>query len=286
MVIFEFFISQYLFAPFIGEGGYVNSVRDAGAAPALNEPVPVDYPFELTNGNAPAGKYRFTITYEGSRNFNSVSKTVTLKIEPKAISAVFSGHNNLVYDGTEKRVSAALQGVAEGDELTPTFDYKGQTPKNAGLYTVSVSVDNPNYTLVGTTNLTYAIAKKQLTIYVKSFSLVDGAPKYELAFGGFVDGEGADDLDKLPTAGLLSKNAGENKVVLTGGYDNNYEFRLANERNATYIINPSESGRGDSILYLVLGVIGCLAVIIIIVVAASKRKKGRLPPQITVKENL
>lgn len=199
---------------------------------------------------------------------------LTLKIEPKAISAVFSGHNNLVYDGTEKRVSAALQGVAEGDELTPTFDYKGQTPKNAGLYTVSVSVDNPNYTLVGTTNLTYAIAKKQLTIYVKSFSLVDGAPKYELAFGGFVDGEGADDLDKLPTAGLLSKNAGENKVVLTGGYDNNYEFRLANERNATYIINPSESGRGDSILYLVLGVIGCLAVIIIIVVAASKRKKA------------
>lgn len=247
----------------------------------FEEVLPIQYPFELVNGRAPVGEHTIKVGFDGNQNFFPVSaeqNTVTLKVEPKAISVTFSGYRGLVYDGQAHPVEVAFQGVLEGDTVLPRLDYNGLVPVNAGTYTATVYIDNPNYKIVGTSRITYTIAKRDLKVHVKSVAFVDNKPQFELDFEGFAEGDTPDCLKGMPSARLQTMYDGDNTVVLYSGVeDPNYNIVIENEKNATaVIVHPPRKEASSNALTIALASVGGACVLIgsIAAINAKKAKKA------------
>jgi hypothetical protein len=90
--------------------------------------------------------------------------------------------------------------------------------------------DAGNYTLGNwMTNTTADITKALLTVIANDQSRPYGQanPVFTITYVGFVNGEGTNDLDSLPTAGTTATSAspfGDYPITLAGGVDGDYAF--------------------------------------------------------------
>ena len=94
-----------------------------------------------------------------------MEKAVNIVVNPLPISVEWTLPDSLVYDGTDKTITAELSNKVGTDVVNLTTDGT-TTAKNKGNYTASVTaVDNENYTVADGTNLTkeWSISAKELT---------------------------------------------------------------------------------------------------------------------------
>ena len=103
--------------------------------------------------------------YTSIEGYDSTTQTVTQMVEitvsPRPVNITWVGTEGLVYDGTEKTISAQVANLVGDDVVTLTKDGTLSATEK-GEYTASVTaVDNENYTVTGGENLTkqWAIAE-------------------------------------------------------------------------------------------------------------------------------
>lgn len=100
------------------------------------------------------GTYTVTYTVAGTSNYDGDTKTVSVTIKPLPVNIRWENAEGLIYDGTEKKITAVLANKVNGDNVNLTVT--GQVAATAkGKYTATVTaVDNDNYTITNGTNLT------------------------------------------------------------------------------------------------------------------------------------
>ena len=138
-------------------GSFTYDGASHGATVANPNGVAYTLSYDTGNGSAPinVGSYVATLTVTDS-NYAAETLTATVEITQADVSLSF-GDLAQVYDGSPKAASvvtvpAGVAGVSLG--YAPDA-----MPINAGSYTVTATLSNPNYTLTGTTTATLVIAK-------------------------------------------------------------------------------------------------------------------------------
>ncbi|MCX7557379.1 MBG domain-containing protein [Xanthomonadaceae bacterium JHOS43] len=132
--------------------------------------------YDTGNGLAPVnvGSYTAMLTVTDPNHAPQVL-TAAIEITAAEVELVF-GNLNHVYDGTAKAatVTTSPAGVA-GVSLAYSPDV---APTNAGSYTVTATLANPNYVLTGATTAELVIAKATAQIFLSNLTQVyDGSVK-------------------------------------------------------------------------------------------------------------
>ncbi|MBQ3548884.1 MAG: right-handed parallel beta-helix repeat-containing protein [Oscillospiraceae bacterium] len=141
-----------------------------------------------------AGTYTVTYTVEGTANYDGDTKTVTVTVNPKAITAADVKLNgSLTYNGKEQTQSFT---VTEGI----TYAVNGNKATDAGTYVLTVA-GTGNYT--GSLALDWTIAKAKLTITADSKVIYIGEklPALTCTVSGLVGS------DRLTVEPVLTTNA-------------------------------------------------------------------------------
>jgi uncharacterized protein YjbI with pentapeptide repeats len=128
--------------------------------------VPGVFAFNTPDTTPSAGTSNHTVTFTpaDTANYNPVSCTVGVTVNPVALNSsniAFTGPANLVYSGTQKTFTASASGISTGFN----YSYSGiggtsygptpTPPTNAGSYAVTATVTNANYT--GSATQTFTI---------------------------------------------------------------------------------------------------------------------------------
>jgi hypothetical protein len=156
---------------------YDGSVK---AATAMTTPANLNVTFAYTQNNQPAtalaaGSYQVTATINDA-NYQG-SKTGTLVIEKATATVVLSGLSQ-TYDGSVKAASATPNPTGVAVTLAYTQGGAAATPKNAGSYQVTATVNDPNYD--GTATGVLVIGKGTATVTLTATTLshtYDSTPK-------------------------------------------------------------------------------------------------------------
>ncbi len=132
--------------------------------------------YDTGNGLAPVnvGSYTAMLTVTDPNHAPQVL-TAAIEITAAEVELVF-GNLNHVYDGTAKAatVTTSPAGVA-GVSLAYSPDV---APTNAGSYTVTATLANPNYVLTGATTAELVIAKATAQIFLSNLTqMYDGTQK-------------------------------------------------------------------------------------------------------------
>ena len=109
----------------------------------------------VTIGNA--GTAKITVSMDESQNYLAVSREVTVTVAPKEISAKITP-NGGTYEGTITPATAVLDGLVGKDNPEITLTYTGkandgtevngtEVPSLAGIYTVTATIKDKNYSL-------------------------------------------------------------------------------------------------------------------------------------------
>ncbi|MBQ7975492.1 MAG: S-layer homology domain-containing protein, partial [Clostridia bacterium] len=100
------------------------------------------------------GTYTVTYTVAGTNNYDGDTETINVTIKQLPVNIKWENADGLVYDGTQKTITAVLANKVEGDNVNLTVE--GVTSATeTGTYTANVTaVDNDNYTIINGTNLT------------------------------------------------------------------------------------------------------------------------------------
>ena len=109
----------------------------------------------VTIGNA--GTAKITVSMDESQNYFAVSREVTVTVAPKEISAKITP-NGGTYEGTITPATAVLDGLVGKDHPEITLTYTGkandgtevngtEVPSLAGIYTVTATIKDKNYSL-------------------------------------------------------------------------------------------------------------------------------------------
>lgn len=150
----------------------------------LNENPTAGGVFTFEDASAGTGKttVNVTVTLNGSWGNNYVLSDTTLEttanITPKTVGLTWSGHENLVYDGSAVSVTAEATGLVDGDQCAVTVENGDQT--DAGTYTAKATgLGNDNYQLPDTgTTQEYTIAPRPVELsWSESSFTYDGSEK-------------------------------------------------------------------------------------------------------------
>lgn len=150
----------------------------------LNENPTAGGVFTFEDASAGTGKttVNVTVTLNGSWGNNYVLSDTTLEttanITPKTVGLTWSGHENLVYDGSAVSVTAEATGLVDGDQCAVTVENGDQT--DAGTYTAKATgLGNDNYQLPDTgTTQEYTIAPRPVKLsWSESSFTYDGDEK-------------------------------------------------------------------------------------------------------------
>lgn len=121
------------------------------------------------------GTYEATLTVDDPNYEEATALTAALEITPANVTLSF-GNLSQVYDGNPKSVSVATtpSGVA-GLSLGYA---PNDPPVNAGSYTATATLANPNYVLSGSTSATLTITQATAQIFLSNLTQIfDGSPK-------------------------------------------------------------------------------------------------------------
>jgi len=167
------------------------------------------------------GTYTVTYTVAGTNNYNGDTKTVNVTIKQLPINITWENAEGLVYDNTEKKITAVLANKVAGDNVNLTVEGVTSATEK-GTYTATVTaVDNDNYTITNGINLTkeWAISEtanewtSALSITGWTFSDNANAPTATAKFGT-VEFTYADSIDGAFTD-TVPTNAGTYYVKAT-----------------------------------------------------------------------
>ena len=127
-------------------------------------------------------------------NYNNPgAKEVSITINPKVISATLS-NEILTYNNNVQAPSVILSGVIDGDSVSGSVTNESI---DAGTYTASISLNNNNYILDDTLELTYEILKADFAI---SYDVDDATYTY-------------DGLSHTPYVSTISKYTAHQKLI-------------------------------------------------------------------------
>lgn len=209
--------------------------------------------FERTIKNAGNYKFRLELTGLCSELYEIASnQTASVNIAKKVIQLEWSGYENLVYDGTEKNVTATPTGVVGGDyfELTITGgNGKDATEKNNGTaYQATATIDpeqwlllSMNYALENPT-CSYTISQREITVewYDETEFTYNGqkqGPQVERVYGK-VDTDGSI-IQQGVGWEIGANNAGNPTHTATAVIkDKNYKFADGAETTRPFVIKP------------------------------------------------
>ena len=134
----------------------------------LNENPTAGGVFTFVDANAGTDKtVKVTVTLGDGWASNYVlaqtELTTKANITPKTVGLEWSGHENLVYDGSAVSVTAEATGLVSGDTCAVTVDNGDQT--NASTYTAKATgLGNDNYALPTAVEQSYTIAPRPVEL--------------------------------------------------------------------------------------------------------------------------
>lgn len=109
-----------------------------------------------------------TVTTSGdaAKNYTFTNNpTATANIIPKKVKVTINGAGTATYTGAEQKLHTAAYDTVAGDMANATVNYSPDNPVKAGSYTLTATINDPNYhqdgELAGTT--TFTINKGSLT---------------------------------------------------------------------------------------------------------------------------
>lgn len=190
-----------------------------------------------------------------SNNYSFTAKAGSFEVTPREVSILTDGNNLIANTFTygsatdaQAQLTEKLPQAIEDDNLGFVYTYSAKEaddiraayPTWVGSYTVTVSVTNTNYKLVGTVSKNYDITQKQVTVTADSLSVIygDSAPTYTATYtrSDFAYGE------TEHTAGITGNlvftcsyaPGAEHGSVVEGGYEitvsgvtsRNYSFKF------------------------------------------------------------
>lgn len=231
-----------------------------GAVPAGEPWTATDRENATTTAPKYVGSYTIVLHIGESTNYASYTREKTFGITPRTVTLTFTGgsgdQSDYKYTSVYGSVTPAsvtadgLQYSDTRDDLGVTYTYSGMmaggdsynettAPRNAGSYTVTVTITNPNYTLGSAGySASFTVSKKTLDVTVgdEEITYGEGAPAYTLSYsGGWVNDDGESVVD---TSGAVysyeyndtdvtynaGSDAGEYLVTVSGLEADNYYF--------------------------------------------------------------
>lgn len=141
---------------------YDGSVKVPSATAIYNG---VAYATSVSNSNMiNVGTYTITFSINGNSNFND-SAEYTFTIKKADVTISYTLPSNLVYDGTQKAITATASVEAVGAvSQTITKDGVVVTPIDAGTYLVTLSTEETENYNACTVNIVFAILPADITI--------------------------------------------------------------------------------------------------------------------------
>ncbi len=111
-----------------------------------------------------AGRYTVKATVAASNDYKAISVTGEFEILAKAVTIKWTLSDDDVYDGTEKAVTAEVQGLVGNDSCGVSIGIVSVNTCEAGDVTYrATALGNPNYTIGSTSNAEYTITIKKAT---------------------------------------------------------------------------------------------------------------------------
>ena len=210
--------------------GGLTQTYDGNPKPASATTEPDGLTLAITyNGdtNAPTNAGSYTVVANITDPNYTGSTTGTLVISPATATITLTGLAQ-TYDGNPKPASATTD--PEGLTIAITYDTGNNAPTNAGSYTVTADITDPNYT--GSTTATLVITPSTATITLNGLTQTyDSNPKPVTAT---TDPEGLTIAITYDTENNAPTNAGSYAVVATVT-DPNY----TGSTTATLVISPA-----------------------------------------------
>ncbi len=182
---------------------------------------------------------RFTPAPQGERvgNIAAITVYLTVNIFKRPVELTFETLD-FTYTGRVQSLRYTVSNILEGDELGDEITYSA-TFKDAGSYTVTISIANGNYTLIDfdgdetdALELEIVIKKAPLLIYLEDIELgQDITPPKNFIYEGFVNGEDEDDLDVKPDV-TFQTEPGNHIIKPFGAQAKNYEITYKESRQS------------------------------------------------------
>lgn len=138
-----------------------------------------------------------------NKNYGALEVSIEVKVVPIEVSVRFTSSKQIVYDGNEHdNVQYELVGLIDGIKAKEKISYEGDV-KNVGSFTAKVTINNYNYKLAGSGEVTIKISKASLEVMVKDIEILEGeTPKIEYLYSGFQKGDTEEVLTKEPSVEL------------------------------------------------------------------------------------
>ena len=183
-----------------------------------------------------AGSYKAHFTVAGTDNYGSLSEVKDFTISPREITVTITPGGG-TYGGTITGATAEINEELVGNDQVPVTltytgtDYNSTTaPTQAGTYTVTATIDNPNYSLAETT-ATFEIGKATVTTPTVESKAYTGKPQTAVV----------PKSDRYTvTSNLGGTDAGNYDVVLTLTDSDNYQWDSAGGKT-TFRITQAEN---------------------------------------------
>ena len=230
-------------------GQALNDSKIAGKMKAGGKAI--DGTFTWTNGTfkPAAGDYPASWTFtpaKGYEEYATATGTATVTVDPKAVTVSITPNGGTY--GSVTAAAAVLSGVVDGETVPVTLTYTGTAndgteyngttpPTKAGTYTITATINDPNYKLdADTATAEFTVAKRGATVTPDNKSKVyeENDPKLTYKVSGVLDGE---TLTGITLARTEGENAGEYDITGTAdaGANPNYDVTFA---KGTFTIKP------------------------------------------------
>lgn len=230
-------------------GQTLNDSKIAGKMKAGGKAI--DGTFTWTNGTfkPAAGDYPASWTFtpaKGYEEYATATGTATVTVDPKAVTVSITPNGGTY--GSVTAAAAVLSGVVDGETVPVTLTYTGTAndgtayadttpPAKAGTYTITATINDPNYKLdADTATAEFTVAKRGATVTPDNKSKVyeENDPKLTYKVSGVLDGE---TLTGITLARTEGENAGEYDITGTAdaGANPNYDVTFA---KGTFTIKP------------------------------------------------
>jgi hypothetical protein len=186
-----------------------------------------------------AGSYTITPSGAEAQNYSFNYESGTLTIQKRNLQ-VTPNNASRSYGAANPAFTLSYSGFVNGDTdarigTKPVATTVATSYSNVGEYDITCLGGNAtNYSFIYQTGK-LTITKAPLTITANDAVRDKGAanPAFTLSYSGFKNNESASVLDVLPAISCVAdvnSPVGFYDIVLSGGYDNNYDYQLINGR--------------------------------------------------------
>lgn len=203
-----------------------------------------DFACDYPTKNQDVGTYDINVSGLENSNYNISYGKGTLTVSKRTVTIAWGTNNSFVYNGNAQTRDYTAENVVTGDDLglkvTVTGEnITGSSSINAGTYTATAQITNPNYVLdVSSKTATFTITQRPLTVTAedKTVTYGDPVPDYIATYEGLLDR----DKGKLGTpvfacAYTTTSPVGNYTIEVSGLANSNYTI---NYKSGTLTVKP------------------------------------------------